>query len=106
MEKLEKVVIRQCMWMKDFLEVKGDFKISKVFVKDEIDELDLAPTSIKPYIDEIEPGSNWQEEWAFRAVSIAAKVLDDSALKDYEEKMKGIYTDKRYMVDWQGNYAV
>jgi hypothetical protein len=61
---------------------------------------------LTPYIVSVKK-INWYEHWAFRAVSVAAHVLNNEKLKAEEAKIKLKFkgVQKEWMVDYKGEYV-
>jgi hypothetical protein len=103
---LEKIVLRMSNWMLNILDHSGDFTVEQIEVDKSISLLPESPMDLTPYIVSVKKIS-WYEHWAFRAVSVAAHVLNNEKLKAEEAKImlkfKGV--QKEWMVDYKGDYV-
>jgi hypothetical protein len=103
---LEKIVLRMSNWMLNILDHSGDFTVEQIEVDKSISLLPESPMDLTPYIVSVKK-INWYEHWAFRAVSVAAHVLNNEKLKAEEAKIKLKFkgVQKEWMVDYKGEYV-
>lgn len=109
-ETLETVLTRMSKWMLDLYKWKGDLQVGSLIMKDEVKDWSSPKEEISPYVKEVKEASNWHEIWAFRAVSVAAELLQSSELKKLETEIasrhdKTTELNRPWFVDYNLNYV-
>lgn len=109
-DRIGKVVLRQCQWMKDLQSVAPSLNVNQIYIPEEVAKGETPPESLAGYlsIESFVKGSTDWSLWGFRAAKISAKVLGSAELEAtcseiFEKFNKPV--NRQWLVDAEGNYA-